>query len=208
MRVGQRRKVFQGIEKSYRRNLSTTVPIIVRFDGKNVTKNHEKFHLMDVDGFTKDILCAAKSMVNGMECTIYAALDEVSVVFHKPFEFFGKTQDKDLLYSAIMILQDFLRYTREVYPGLKFNVTVYNIGFDQIDSYIQYRKDMAYQTAVTYYAKEYLPPQTYVDKSTSYILEALRSNGRDLSSKEILRFFSGTVVYTHSDPLCIEGTLV
>lgn len=206
MRISQRRKVFQAIEKSYRRNLSTTVPIVVRFDGKNVTKNHRKFHLMNVDGFTKDILCAAKSMADGMECTIYAALDEVSIVFHKPFEFFGRTQDKDFLYSTIMILQDFLRYTREVHPDIKFNVIVYNIDFDQIDSYIQYRKDMAYQAAVTYYAKEYLPAKTYVNKSTSYVLNALKSNGYDVSSKKILQkksfSFSLAQLYTRIRILC------
>lgn len=196
---------FQNIEQGFRRKLSADNPVVVRFDGKNVTKNHKKFHLMDTNGFTKTIFDAAIHISVGAECYIYAALDEVNIVYYNPIEFFGKTNDCDLLYSAVMILQDFLRWTRQIYPQVKFNVSVFNITVDQIEDYIKYRKQLAYTTAATYYAKENLSPALYHGKSAKTIIKNLEKNGFDISSPNIKQFLTGFQMHTHPDRLNLES---
>lgn len=191
--------MFRNIEKSFRRQLSAEAPIVVRFDGKNITKNHKKYHLMDVDGFTRTIFDAAVTLAKDTESLIYAALDEVSIVFLHPLELFGRTQDRDLLYSAIMILQDFLQLTAKKYPEVKFNVSVFNIPNNAGLKYIAYRKHFAFSTAVTYYAKEYLHRSEYVGKNESEILETLKRCGYDITSKNIKLFLNGMESSTHTN---------
>lgn len=183
---------FKKIEQNHRTQLNPHLPIIVRFDGKNVTKDHKRFHLLQPNGFTDAITSAAMRLAKYGNCVIYSYLDEVSIIFLEPQMFFLLTEDYDLLYSAVMILQKFKDYLPEEFKNVKFNISVFNIPQDQYFNYVLYRKHYCKESTLVYYAKEYFPPSFYRGKSRAELFEKLLCHGcTEIKSPELRWFFDG-----------------
>ena len=183
---------FKKIEQNYRTQLNPHLPIIVRFDGKNVTKDHKRFHLLQPNGFTDAITSAAIHLAEHGDCAIYSYLDEVSVIFLDAQDLFSLTEDYDLLYSAVMILQIFKDYLPEDLKKVKFNVSVFNIPEDQCFNYILYRRHYCEEASLVYYAKEYFPKNFYHRKNRTELFGKLLRHGHDeIISPEFRCFFKG-----------------
>ena len=178
-------------EEAGRVKLKRGLPIVLRFDGKNVTKDHKGYPLMEKDGFTSHIFEAAKAMMEGIPSYIYAVLDEVSVVVLDSERFWERFDDTDLMYCLSIMLQEFLLAASPSCKGTFFGCTIFQIEEGSPEGYIEERHSLGLANAIVYCAKEYrLPVYEYHGRDLEDILFSLQKAGHGdvLERKD---FFNG-----------------
>ena len=151
---------FQALEKSQRLYLQENKPVIIRLDGKDVTKNHKDYPLIPWVPFRKAVFDAAEAVASmyarftGKQ--VYSAMDEASIIFHDTGPFWKKFDDTNAIYAVAIILQQFLaEYKRHNGPGdTMFGISIFNVSRKDIEEYIALRKQLAFNTAAVYLAKE------------------------------------------------------
>lgn len=167
---------FKNIENKYRTQLSRKKPLIIRLDGHNVTKNPDMKFMGD-NTFTKSLAKAGEDIIKVFnDCKVYVALDEISFIFTNPSEFFERYDDCNTTDCSNLFLLDFVKLFWNYYYGTNFGVSIFNINSDKIESYIKYRQKSAYNTAIFYYAKRYIPKKYYVGKSLNDVVQYLKEN--------------------------------
>lgn len=166
---------FKTVENKYRTQLSRKKPLVVRLDGKNITKSRH-YDLMHENGFLATTEMIANALLKIFpKCKIYIALDEINFIFTDPNVFFNRYEDTDAMYCANIFLQDFVKVFWNYYPEIKFGISVFNIDEDKIDSYIRYRKKCCYNAAIFYYAKRNLIKKNYVGKKLQEVVNFLQT---------------------------------
>lgn len=165
---------FKNLENKYRAQLSKNNPLVIRLDGKDITKNFEKYNLMDPDGFTYSLYDTAKNVCSAYHCRIYAVMDELSIIFLNPHEFFSKFTTVDSLRCGCVFLQDFIEYYWEHYEHVKFKISIFSIKYDVIESYINSREKTGENTSVFYFAKHFLDKDEYTNKKKEDIVSVIK----------------------------------
>lgn len=186
---------FRSVETGQRLKLDAGLPVVIRFDGKLVTRDHKKYRLTDME-FTKCIFLAAAKRFKDLKCTIYAQLDEVNIIISGTEEFFGEYEDTDAMYCCCIELQRFLRTVKEQYPDTMFGCSVFNIPAGSGAEYVKDRQKMLYKTSVVYCAKDCMSPALYHGKDTKEILAAIEETGNGSLLKN--RFFFSGLVRTYN----------
>ena len=151
---------FFQIQNKYSMRVSLKNPLVIRFDGKNVTKDS-----------TIDLLSQnTNSFLNALEKTVkyftykYGGIsifgtDEVSFIFTNPIkviedldkEKYAKTNEIIALFS-----QYFYDYFNEVYNNDKkifWHGKCFSINLDKVNSYIKYRSGIIKNVITTYFLK-------------------------------------------------------
>lgn len=157
--------------------IDTSLPAVVFIDGVGVTRNHKKYNLIQRNGYLMHLHKSAVEMVKtlGISCTVYTALDEVSFIFHDAaalvyvFEM-GNT----VSYIESLFIQKFSRIFWTKYPEINHKVTIFNIGKEEPEKWLQYRRAVCHTNAAVYMAKEYLDKEEYYEKDIKEVLSALK----------------------------------
>lgn len=156
-------------------------PVIILLDGKNVTKNHEQFPLLsNEDNFTRNIFNIGKSIVDsmGFTSTVYAMTDEISFLFKKPHElikYFNVGNGSEYILS--LFFQTFLKEFWNIYPSVYMKACMFSLPEENMERYLQFRKELCYDNGVFYVAKEFLDSKEYYGCSTTYVEGLLKEKG-------------------------------
>lgn len=150
---------FYNIQKKYSMRLSRSEPLVIRLDGKDVTKN-KSINLMDN---------SSKSFINAMKKTaehftfkynaysIYGS-DEVSFIFPNP-ELLMQDLDSDSDNHSNEIISLFSQYFFHYFNNFDKNKLVFfhakgfSIPKEKVTSYIKYRARSIENVMVTYFLK-------------------------------------------------------
>ena len=188
---------FKKLEKKYFLELSNSKPVVIRFDGKNITKS-QKYNLSFENAFTTALLKTTKKLVNRFDgCLAYVAMDEVSFIF-KDLNILKNHYVKDtqsLQYFISMFQQEFVSIFWKHIPNIYFGVTIFCIPENKEKSYIAYRKSVCRNTSVVYFAKrnkDYNIP--YRSKPIKEILTEIKNLHLDSELTRFPHFMNGTIV--------------
>lgn len=194
---------FRSLEAEQRIYLSDQDPLVIRLDGKNVTKDKAHYDLTEPEGFTKAILRAAKAatlvfvppmaaemrhgigIVRNRGVLLFAMMDEVSIVFRTPCFFFRNFDDTNQIYDIGIFLQEFLSALHQDgrFLDTRFGISGFNIPAQKCREYIRWRRGLCKEAAVMYAAKRSsLPKEMYAGKSSGEILKALSAEQIPLPS--------------------------
>lgn len=166
-------------EKGIRQKFTKEMPVLIRFDGKDVTKDKARWDLTDRGGFTYAVYhaAAAAGRKYDPEVHVFAILDEATLIFSNTEALLSYFDDGDVTYISGILLQEFLhaltkyRATQDNPP--MFGLTAVSVTQEYVSSYIQHRKHLAADACRIYYAKQVLGPDFKVDGSmpAGHILE-------------------------------------
>ncbi len=173
---------FKELEKKYRIYLNKEKPLVIRLDGKNITKNHREINLL-TSNFTQDLHQSVKNCIKttyNSNATIYSILDETSIAFESGEDFFSCFDDTNQIYASNIFLQDFLSYfwKKPEYQNVKFGISMFSLLNQQaIETYIAERKRLGRIVAIDYYAKEKLERWMYHQQSSANIIKNIKQKG-------------------------------
>lgn len=168
---------FKDVRETEYRKLSKVDPVLIVLDGKNVTKHHDRYPLLKENTFTEVIFTIGKEIVKDLNLNahIYAMTDEINFIFTESDEFikFFKV-DGSAEYILSLFLQRFLKRFWSYYPEVFLKASISNVTKDKIARYIQFRKEICYDNALFYIAKEFLSSKEYYGKSTKEVEDLLK----------------------------------
>ncbi len=136
---------FSKIRKKYNMRLSTKRPLVIRLDGKDVTKNRSINILDDYKGsFSYAFRNSAKYFTEKYGGYCIFGSDEISFIFTEPKIFFEKLGSDEANYSneCISIFsQYFFDYFNNMYEKDKifFHAKCFSVLDEKVNSYIRYR---------------------------------------------------------------------
>lgn len=157
-------------------------PILIHLDGKKVTRNHKKYNMMsEENNFTQILFDCGKKLFEELSLKghIYAATDEISFIIENTEQLVhhfkvGNSSE----YILAMFFQKYLKLFWEFFPEVYLKPSITNIYSNKIERYLEFRKEVCYDNAVIYIAKEFLSPPDYTEKRQKEILNVLKE--RDL----------------------------
>ena len=145
---------FSGIRKKYSMRVSKKLPLVIRFDGKDVTKEKEINFLYDYNGSFTNVLkkCAVK-------CYAILGTDEINFILPDPMPLLLDLDDECDNYSNELISlfsQYFYDYFNMFYKDRKifFHGKCFSIPTEKITSYIKWRSGVIKNVLVTYVIKK------------------------------------------------------
>lgn len=208
---------FYNIQKKYSMRVSSREPLIIRLDGKNITKN-KKVNLLD--------FCSQKGFMYSMEKTVeyftmkykcYAIYgsDEVSFIFMDPMELMSDLDSESDNHSneiVSLFSQYFFHYFNnfDINKLVFFHAKCFSIPTGKIISYIKYRSRIIENVMITYFLKENnlnekdLKLDEKIDKCKSidnyYIIEKIKKGILYFNGKQIIldEFFKGNTIYVQN----------
>lgn len=167
---------FGMIEDNYCRYIGFNKPLVVRFDGVNITKNLN-INMLDVNpgGFAYALINTARIMSEKYRCFAIAESDEISLVFAEPSMLKRKFSSNKVQKISSIFSQEIFEVFNTIYNGdtVYFDAKTFNIPFDKIESYIKYRQLSAKCVCNTYLAKRYLAPKYYRRRTLTDIIKNL-----------------------------------
>jgi len=151
---------FFQMQKKYNMRISTKLPLVVRFDGKQVTKNDDINLLDDYKGsFFYSLRKTAEYFSNRYNCFAILGSDEISFIILDPnivikdLEPSDKTTHSQELIA--MFSQYFFDYFNhfDVHRKIFWHGKCFSIPEGKIGSYLKYRSKIICNVLVTYFAK-------------------------------------------------------
>ena len=150
---------FYQIQKKYSMRLSLKEPLVIRLDGKDVTKSKDlnllyKFKGSFFDAFEE----SAKYFSKKYNCYSLCGTDEISFVIENPLELFEDLDSDKTNHSNEVISlfsQYFFNYFNKTYNGdnIFFHAKCFSIPSGKINSYIKYRSKSITNVITTYFLK-------------------------------------------------------
>lgn len=169
-------------------------PLVVFLDGRGITGNHETFNLM-TGVFQRAMVEAALGAAGGEECLIYAALDEVSMIFPKPKDIISHLEYKTNDEVIATILQDFVSvFWKKFGDYVRFHGYVFNLEDGDEEDYVKWRYRRSRHAIYTYAAKENHVYADYGKMTEEEMKELLKKNYLWENLKANTNFFKGTCV--------------
>lgn len=164
-------------DKSYGK-LDENKSIVIFLDGKDVTKNHKKYPMIGDANFTECMFECCKSVIRDInaDAIIYAAIDELTVIFTNPvdvFKFFGVDGSASCICG--LFTQRLVKRFWDFYECF-FKPVIFQMDTSFIDRWITYRREICNIIGIYYVAKEFLPKGSYKDKDLSDVLTLLRKH--------------------------------
>lgn len=159
---------FKTIEDKYKNRYSTKKPLVIRLDGRGVTKN-KGINLLSLkeDSFRGVLNETAKIISKRYNCIAYAHCDEISFIFEEPEVLKQKYESVDIQKINSLFSQEVFYIFNELFEEVHriyFDCRCYNIPSHKIDSYLKYRIKSSYNTIHHYIYKKYLPKHKQRDK--------------------------------------------
>lgn len=152
---------FFQIQKKYNMKISTKEPFIIRFDGKDVTKNKKIDLLESFEGsFLDSLIKTAKYFSKKYQCYALLGSDEISFIITKPMlviEDFEPVDKSNYVQEVVSLFSqyffDYFNYfdtTRRIF----WHGKGFSIPEGKICSYIKYRTGIIKNVIITYFAKK------------------------------------------------------
>ncbi len=216
---------FFQIQNKYSMRISLKKPLIVRFDGKNVTKDNTIDLLNQYDdSFFYSLEQTVKYFTYKYEAISIFGTDEVSFIFLNPIrliedldnEKYAKTNEIISLFS-----QYFYEYFNKIFNRDKkifWHGKCFSINQDKINSYIKYRSNIIKNVTTTYFLKKMNIKDAGRIKANVKIKKCSEYNGYEKIKKiengilylngdrtDIEEFLNGNVVKIKSEKKRIEN---
>lgn len=176
----ERFNFFRNIENRYKSKISVKKPLVIRFDGKGVTKNPYINLLDEKDGTVSDSLKkTAKYMSEKYRCISYVSNDEISLIFEKPFILNRIFKSVDIQKINSLLSQElfyiFNKFMNTVNP-IYFDCRCFNIPEDKVNSYLKYRVNSSANTSIQYFAKKNIDKDKRHGLQLDLIIKYLEEN--------------------------------
>lgn len=150
---------FFQIQKKYSMRVSTKQPLIIRFDGKNVTKN-KNIDLLGTynNSFLDNLEKTVKYFTQKYNCFSIFGSDEVSFILANPMLLI-EDLDSDKTNHSNEIISLFSQYFFDYFNNFDKNKKIYwhgkcfSIPENKIQSYIKYRSGIIKNVMITYFLK-------------------------------------------------------
>ena len=152
---------FYNIQKKYSMRLSKKEPLIIRLDGKNITKSKD-INLMDISSQKSFMYAMEKSVeyfTRKYKCYAIYGTDEVSFIFKEPL-LLMEDLDKDIDDHSNEVVSLFVQYFFHYFNNLDrnklifFHAKCFSIPEEKIISYIKYRSRTIENVMITYFLKK------------------------------------------------------
>lgn len=149
---------FNNIQKKYSMRVSKRLPLVIRLDGKDVTKN-KSINLLDresKDSFTNALENSVKYFTERYNCFAIFGSDEVSFICTNP-NLILQDMTNDACDSSNEIISGFSQYFFKYFNEFDEHKVVYwhgkcfSIPEDKIKSYIKYRSKIIQNVMTTYF---------------------------------------------------------
>lgn len=198
---------FYNIQRKYSMRLSTKETLIIRLDGKNITKN-KTIDLMDEKekSFMYAMEQSAKYFSEKYKCYAIYGSDEISFIMKQPnllFEDLSKESDTHSNEVISLFSQMFFYYFNNFDKNklVFFHAKCFSIPTEKILSYMKYRSRSIENVMVTYFLKKnacHMPEENLEEKIARckkikeyqklerYQKGKLVYNGKKLKLKEFL----------------------
>ena len=151
---------FFQIQKKYNIRVSTKEPLVVRFDGKGITRNKEINFLEDYKGsFTNSLEECARYFTEKYEGFSFFGSDEISFVFLNPMQVIKDLDPSDnSTYSneiIAMFSQYFFNYfnMQNKHYKIFWHGKCFSIKKEKLISYLKYRMGIIRNVMSTYFLK-------------------------------------------------------
>lgn len=205
---------FYNIQKKYSMRLSLKEPLVIRLDGKNITKNNmiDLMNISSSKSFMYAMRESVKHFTSKYKCYSIYGSDEVSFIFIEPMKLM-RDLDSDSDNHSNEIISLFSQYFFNYFNNFDknkivfFHAKCFSIPNEKVTSYIKYRSRVIENVMVTYFLKkeclnqEILKLDDKIDKCKQmpnyYILEEIKRgmlyySGRQIGYDE---FLNGDIVY-------------
>lgn len=171
---------FTAVEDKYSTKVSLKKPIVIRLDGKGVTKSL-KINMYDENegGFAYALKIAARGISKIYRNTIVlASADEINVIFLDTDIFYKNFNSCKCQKSSSLITQDASLYFNSNYYGdrIYFDARTFNIEENKIGSYLRYRSSSIYNITLMYIAKRNIPFKDRKDMKNVELVELLNKS--------------------------------
>lgn len=150
---------FYQIQKKYSMRLSTKEPLVIRLDGKNVTKNKEIDLINQYKGsFLEALEKTVKHFTAKYHCMAIFGSDEISFVFTNPM-ILMEDIDTDKDNHSNEVISVFSQYIFDYFNQFDkhkkvfWHAKCFSIPKDKINSYIKYRSASIKNVMITYFLK-------------------------------------------------------
>ncbi len=149
---------FYNIQTKYSMRLSKTIPLVIRLDGKNVTKD-KSINLLDIkteNSFSNSLEKTVKYYTEKYHCFAIFGSDEVSFICIEP-RVIIKDLDSEETYFSNEVISLFTQYFFDYFNEFDKHKKVYwhgkcfSINNEKIQSYIKYRSRIIENVMTTYF---------------------------------------------------------
>ncbi len=154
------RNYFLQIQNKYNMRLSISEPLVIRFDGKDVTKDNT-INLFDIynGSFADSIEKTVKFFTAKYHAFSIFGSDEISFIFPDPMSIISDLDvEKSNRSNKIISLfsQYLFNYFNSLYKGriIFWDVKAFSIHKEKLSSYIKYRSGSLKNVVVTYFLKK------------------------------------------------------
>lgn len=148
---------FFQIQSKYNMRVSIKNPLVIRLDGKNITKNKQFDLLNNYDGSFANLLeRTVKYFTEKYHCYCIFGSDEASFIFKEPMILI-EDLDKEKVNRTNEIISLFSQYFFEYFNNLDMHLKVFwhgkcfSINPDKVSSYIKYRSKIIKNVMTTYF---------------------------------------------------------
>lgn len=151
---------FFQIQSKYSMRVSFNNPLVIRLDGKNVTKSDSYDLLNNYDGsFLNSLERTVKYFTEKYHCLAIFGSDEVSFIFQKPMTVI-RDLDKDEVNRTSEIISLFSQYFFDYFNSLNLHSKIFwhgkcfSIKEEKINSYLKFRSKIIKNVMTTYFLKK------------------------------------------------------
>ncbi len=152
-------------QKKYNMKVSTKKPLVLRFDGKDITKNKEISLIYDYKGsFLNTLKQTAIYFTKKYNCYAILGADEISFIIPEPMLVIKDLDPSDESTHANEIIALFSQYLFE-YFNIHFNGDnifwhgkCFSIPNEKLVSYLKFRSGIIKNVMATYFLKSYNAP--------------------------------------------------
>lgn len=149
---------FNNIQKKYSMRVSRTEPLVIRLDGKDVTKNRliDLLDRKNENSFNNSLEITVKYFTEKYNCFAIFGSDEASFIFKNP-NLILKDMTNDACNSSNEIISGFSQYFFKYFNEFDKHKVVYwhgkcfSIPENKIKSYIKYRSRIIQNVMTTYF---------------------------------------------------------
>ena len=195
---------FKTIEDKYSCKVSLEKPIIIRLDGKDVTKN-PSIDILSTEkkSFSDALKFTAKYLSLKYNCIVICSTDELSCIFLDGNEFKKRFKSNKCQKSSSLLSQEVFLIFNKYYEKsiIFFDARAFNIPRDKIVSYIKYRVISAKNVNITYLSKKAFP---YILRKNKKMIQLenmlLNTRFSSILNQEYINkgyiFFNGEIIDT------------
>lgn len=150
---------FFQLQKKYNMRISTKTPLVIRFDGRQITKNRDINLLDNYKGsFLDSLEKTAKYFSEKYHCFSIFGSDEINFIINDPSLLILDLEPNDKTTHSQELIALFSQYFFDYFNHFDMNKKIFwhgkcfSIPIGKVQSYIKYRSNIIKNVMVTYFA--------------------------------------------------------